>query len=223
MSSPREREKRDRRDSRGDEREGQGKKRKRSESEETEETKTFPFYPYLLQGQQAVPNCKPIPVEQPGEIHDTFALSLERQSPLFMANHSLWPNFLKLKGINMTHLNFLTYLNFFFYLFYFFFFLGIKHNLQQTFENFCFISFMNKSWTHISNHEIICNIQLFFQLNYSSIVNLTLKHQLHLQQTAFWFFFFSFSKKMSWDFMWNVYLADSSHEMSTYFAWCFKD
>ena len=54
-----EREKRDRRDSREDEREGQGRKRNRNESEETEEIKTFPLYPYLLQGQQDLPNYKP--------------------------------------------------------------------------------------------------------------------------------------------------------------------
>ena len=54
--SPKEREKRDRRDSRGDEREGQGRKSKMNESEETEEIKTSPLYPYLLQGQQALPN-----------------------------------------------------------------------------------------------------------------------------------------------------------------------
>ena len=59
VSSPREREKRDR----VDEREGQGRK-----SEETEEIKTFPLYPYLLQGQQAFPNCKPISVGRPGDV-----------------------------------------------------------------------------------------------------------------------------------------------------------
>ena len=32
------------------------------ESEETEEIKTSPLYPYLLQGQQALPNCKPVSV-----------------------------------------------------------------------------------------------------------------------------------------------------------------
>ena len=60
VSSPREREKRDRRNSRRDEREGQGRKRNRNESEETKEIKTSPPYPYLLQGKQALPNCKPI-------------------------------------------------------------------------------------------------------------------------------------------------------------------
>ena len=65
--SPREKEKGDRRDSRRDEREGQGRERNRNESEETEEIKTFPLYPYLLQGQQALPNCKPI------SVGDTFA------------------------------------------------------------------------------------------------------------------------------------------------------
>ena len=67
VSSPREREKRDRRDSRGDERGGQGRKRNRNESEETE-IKTFPLYPYLLQGQQALPNCKPISAGRPGDV-----------------------------------------------------------------------------------------------------------------------------------------------------------
>ena len=66
VSSPREREKKDRRDSRGDERQGQGRKRNRNESEEeTEEIKTFPQYSYLLQGKQALPNCKPISVGCP--------------------------------------------------------------------------------------------------------------------------------------------------------------
>ena len=68
MSSPREREKRDRKDSREDEKEGQGKKRNRNESEETEAIKTFPLDPYLLQGYQALPNCKPISFGRPGDI-----------------------------------------------------------------------------------------------------------------------------------------------------------
>ena len=83
VSSPREREKRDRRDSRRDEREGQGRKRNKNESEETEEIKTFPIYPYLLQGQQALPNCKPISSGRPGEVryttpshHPTYPLIL---------------------------------------------------------------------------------------------------------------------------------------------------
>ena len=58
----------DRRDSRGDEGEGQGRKRNRNESEETEEIITFPLYPYLLQGQQALPNCKPISVGRPSDV-----------------------------------------------------------------------------------------------------------------------------------------------------------
>ena len=37
-----------------------------NESEETEEIKTFPLYPNQLQGQQALPNCKPISVGRPG-------------------------------------------------------------------------------------------------------------------------------------------------------------
>ena len=67
VSSCREREKRD---SRGDEREEQGRKKNRNESEETEEIKTFPLYPYLLQGEQALPNSRPISVGC--KIHNTF-------------------------------------------------------------------------------------------------------------------------------------------------------
>ena len=74
VSPPREREKRDRRDSRGDEREEQERKRNRNESEETEEIKTFPLYPYLLQGYQALPNCKPISVEEYGVFKGRFLL-----------------------------------------------------------------------------------------------------------------------------------------------------
>ena len=37
------------------------------ESERTEEIITFPLYPYLLQGQQALPNCKPISAGCPGD------------------------------------------------------------------------------------------------------------------------------------------------------------
>ena len=42
--------------------------RKTNESEETEEIKTFPLYPNLLQGQQVLPNCKPISVGHPGDV-----------------------------------------------------------------------------------------------------------------------------------------------------------
>ena len=42
--------------------------RNRNESEETEEIKTSPPYPYLLQGQQALPNCKPISAGRPSDI-----------------------------------------------------------------------------------------------------------------------------------------------------------
>ena len=37
--------------------------RNENDSEETEEIQTFPLYPYLLQGQQALPNCKFVCVE----------------------------------------------------------------------------------------------------------------------------------------------------------------
>ena len=72
VSFSREREKR--RDSRGDEREGQERKRKMNESEELEEikkTKNFLLYPYLLQGQQALPTCKQISVGRPGDAYTT--------------------------------------------------------------------------------------------------------------------------------------------------------
>ena len=65
---------RDRRDSRGDERKGKGRKRKMNESEETEDTKTFPLYPYLLQGQQALPDCKPVSVGCPNHARYTTPL-----------------------------------------------------------------------------------------------------------------------------------------------------
>ena len=65
VSSARKREKRNRRDSSGDDRKGQGRQRNRNECEETEDIKTFPLYPYLLQGEQALPNCKPISVGRP--------------------------------------------------------------------------------------------------------------------------------------------------------------
>ena len=74
VSSPREREKRDKRDSKGVEREGQGRKRKMNESEETKEIKTFPLYPYLLQGQQALPNCKQIADGRPSDARYTTPL-----------------------------------------------------------------------------------------------------------------------------------------------------
>ena len=48
--------------------------RKMNESEGTEEIKTFPIYPYLLQGQQALPNCKPISVGRPGNVRYTTSL-----------------------------------------------------------------------------------------------------------------------------------------------------
>ena len=60
-------ENRDRSDSRN-ERKEQGRKRNMNESEETEEMKTSPLYPYLLQGLQALPNCKPVSVGRPGDV-----------------------------------------------------------------------------------------------------------------------------------------------------------
>ena len=65
---------RDRRDSRGDERERQGKMRKINESEEIKEIENFPLYPYLLQVQQALPNCKPISDGRPDDVRYTTHL-----------------------------------------------------------------------------------------------------------------------------------------------------
>ena len=42
-----------------------------NESEGTEEIKTYPLYPYLLQGQQALPNCKPISFGCSGDVRYT--------------------------------------------------------------------------------------------------------------------------------------------------------
>ena len=48
-------------------REGKGRNRKMKESEGTEEITTLSLYPYLLQGQQALPNCKPVSVGHPSD------------------------------------------------------------------------------------------------------------------------------------------------------------
>ena len=60
--------------------------RKMNDSEETEEIKTFPHYPYLLQGQQALPNYKPISVGRLGDVrqmtplpHPTIPVSLVKK------------------------------------------------------------------------------------------------------------------------------------------------
>ena len=70
VSSRRERETRDRR---GDEERDRGE-RKMNNSKETEEIKTPHFYPYLLQGQQALPNCKPVSVGRHGDVRYTTSL-----------------------------------------------------------------------------------------------------------------------------------------------------
>ena len=77
VSSFREREKRDRRDSREVERKRQGSREndwQSSNSEITEEMKTFSFYPYLLQGKQALPNCTSISVGRPDDVKYTRPL-----------------------------------------------------------------------------------------------------------------------------------------------------
>ena len=66
---------------RGDEREGYGRKREMTESEGTEKITSFLFYPYLLQGQQALPNCKPVSVGCPGD-KTTGHLRLTQPTPL---------------------------------------------------------------------------------------------------------------------------------------------
>ena len=47
---------------------------KMNEREETEEIKTFPLYPFLLQGEQALPNYKPISVGHPSDVRYTTPL-----------------------------------------------------------------------------------------------------------------------------------------------------
>ena len=70
VSSPREREKSERKIVE-EIKERDREERNRNESEETEKIKIFPIYPYLLQGQQALPNCKPISVGRPGDVRYT--------------------------------------------------------------------------------------------------------------------------------------------------------
>ena len=48
--------------------------RKMNESEETKEIKTFPLYPYMLEGESALPNCKPISVGHPNGVRYTTSL-----------------------------------------------------------------------------------------------------------------------------------------------------
>ena len=48
--------------------------RSMNDSEETEEIKTFPLYSYLLHGEQALLNCKPISVERGGDARYTTPL-----------------------------------------------------------------------------------------------------------------------------------------------------
>ena len=52
------------------------------ESEGTEEITTFPLYPYLLQGQQALPNCKPISAGLPRDKQSMkFTLLIKMKMP----------------------------------------------------------------------------------------------------------------------------------------------
>ena len=46
----------------------------RNKREETEEIKNIPLYSYLLQGQQALPNCMSISVGRPGDVRYTTLL-----------------------------------------------------------------------------------------------------------------------------------------------------
>ena len=59
-----------------------------NESEGTEEIKTFPLYPYLLQGQQALPNCKLISVGRPSGVRYTTPLP-HPTSPSKIENRSM--------------------------------------------------------------------------------------------------------------------------------------
>ena len=61
--------------------------------------KTSPLYPYLLQRQQALPNCKPISVERPGDARYTTPLyhnvkRCPKPSPSSASDrcNMLWPN-----------------------------------------------------------------------------------------------------------------------------------
>ena len=74
VSSPREREKRARRDSRGELEEIVEEMKERDRGErgklmkvKTQMKLTIPLHPYLLKGQQALPNGKPISVGRPGD------------------------------------------------------------------------------------------------------------------------------------------------------------
>ena len=60
-----------------------GERGKMNESEEKEELKTSPLYPYLLQGQQALPNCKPLSVGRPGDAKYTTPLPHPTTPPPF--------------------------------------------------------------------------------------------------------------------------------------------
>ena len=83
VTSPREREKRD---SRGDEKD-RGKK-KMKENEETGVIKTSsPIHPYLLQGQQALPKCKPVSFGRPGDARYTPLPHLTTRIPYTILEH----------------------------------------------------------------------------------------------------------------------------------------
>ena len=61
-----------------------------NESEGTEEIKTFPLYPYLLQGQQALPNCKPISVGHSGDVRHTTSLPHPTIPSAFSNIYLMW-------------------------------------------------------------------------------------------------------------------------------------
>ena len=88
VSSPREREKRDRKEivekmKEGD-REEQGWKWRNRRN------KNIPLYPYLLQGQQVLPNCKPISVGCPSDVGYIWVFVQDDQGHcLAQANQSL--------------------------------------------------------------------------------------------------------------------------------------
>ena len=83
--SPIEREKKDRRWKRGT--------REKEENEwkwRNRRNKTFPLYSYLLQGWQALPNCKPISVGSPADVRYTTPLPRPTTSLLWRNKKNIW-------------------------------------------------------------------------------------------------------------------------------------
>ena len=60
-----------------------------NEKEEKEEIKTFPLYAYLLQGQQALSNCKPILLGRSGDVRYTTFLPHPSTQQFFVVGISI--------------------------------------------------------------------------------------------------------------------------------------